>query len=139
MKRLLLSLLLGFFLGSASGEDRVSGVVTPQARRRLDPTTSTAVVMPAPTPALEVGDGMTVLDKYVVSAPGLVYLLKRPKAAADPKGKFTLTEGGRFRGATVGPFRIEVGLWTHVEIMADDDAFTNPGANRRFDFLRIKW
>jgi len=138
MKRVLFSLLLVLGLGHVAAEDRGSATVVPQARPRLDPARSTAVVLPAPSAVADAG-GVTVLDKFVVTEPGLLYLMRRPRTPTDPQGKFTLKEGGRFLGTDAGPFRVEVGLWTHVEIMADDLAFTEPLMNSRFDFLRIKW
>ena len=137
MKPALFSLLILWGVGSAAGEDTVA----PQARRRLDPVSNSVVVLPAPTPAsvTDSAGGASVMDRYVVTAPGLMYLLRRPRAPADPKGKFTWQDGGSMATKDVGAIRVEVGLWTHVNILADDNAFLGYQARQNCDVLRIKW
>jgi hypothetical protein len=137
MKPVLFSLLILLEVGNAVGEDAVA----PQARRRLDPASNRVVVLPAPAAmvAPDSGGSTTLMDRYLVTAPGLMYLLRRPQTPADPKGKFTWRDGGSVAAKNIGALRVEVGLWTHVDILADDNAFLGYQAKQNFDLLRIKW
>jgi len=138
MKAVMLSLLVMSGLGAVADAAEGGATVTPQARRRLDPTTYAAVEMPAPSPSAELG-GATMMDRFVVKEAGLLYLLRRPRAVDDPKGKFTLFGGGRISRREAGSARIEFGLWPHQDVLADYNAFAGPETTQRFDVVRVKW
>ncbi|MDB6169301.1 MAG: hypothetical protein JWM88_2165 [Verrucomicrobia bacterium] len=141
MSRLSLSLLV-FFASTASTKaaDDSFRTPAPQVRPKLDPATRTAaIVRPAPAAnQTEPAKAPTLMERYVVKEESLLYLLKRPRTLEDPQGKFTLKNGGRIYRKDRGPFRVEVGMWPHISISPEEDAFTGRG-NQAFDFVRIKW
>lgn len=138
MKPLLASVLL-LLLAFARGFAADPGApARPQPRLRLDPSTKAAVVMPAAEPGKSTAPAPSLLmERFVVKDKALTHLLLRPPAVQDPKGKFTPQGGGRFYGRDAGAFRIEFGLWPHLDIMADDAGFS--GSHLGTDFVRIKW
>lgn len=135
MKRLLASLMFALIAVSGSGAEATTNVAAPKPRVRLDPVSLAAISEPA-KPEREVADASKVfMEKYVVRGQSVV----PRRETQDPKGLFSGLAGGRFAGADAGSLRIELGLWTSVDVMADDNRFKAPQYRANFDVLRIQW
>jgi hypothetical protein len=118
-----------------AAEPRSSGAV-PQPRPRLDPTRQ--AVVPTRVPDVkEEADPALVLDRLVVKDSPV--FAERPPAVEDPKGEFTLKDGGRYLRRDAGPFRLEAGIWPSIDLFPDESRFKPTKVLIEFDFLRIKF
>jgi hypothetical protein len=142
MLRYFFSLLILSSLPATSvlAEEAIPAATSPQSRRKLDPMTRTAAIV-RPAPVATNGDSTpapTMMSRFVVKEEGLLYLLRRRPAVEDPQGKFNFKDGGRLYRKDTGPFRAEIGMWPHISISPEEDAFTGRGG-QSFDLIRIKW
>ena len=108
---------------------------TPQPRVRLDPATRAAVAEPATREISTSSNDAGVLDRYVVRGRSLL-LRRNPQ---EPEGAFTPANGGHFFQHDLGGLRVEVGLWTTIDLFDEEARFKPQKTKFSFDFLRIRW
>lgn len=107
----------------------------PQPRVRLDPATRSAIPEPTPEAQDATASAPVMMEKYVVK--GRAFTLRRNQQ--ETEGTFTPADGGRFLSKDVGPLRVEVGLWTHIDIFDEEARFAGQKTGAKFDLLRIRW
>jgi len=127
------SLLL--FLANVAYAVDPSSRAVPQPRLRLDPASRSAIPEPAPEEPGATTSAPTMMEKVVVK--GRAFTLRRNPQ--ETEGTFTPADGGRFLSKDVGPLRVEVGLWTHLDIFDEEARFAGQKTGAKFDLLRIRW
>ena len=123
-----------FFCGSLSADETVAPL--PQPRLRLDPTRQAAVSMPATEPKKSTG-APYMLERLVVKD-RLESPIRQP-AVVDTTEPFSPFKGGRFLRYDRGKVRVEVGLWTNIDIFDEEARFAGQKTKALFDFVRLKW
>ncbi|MEO6002974.1 MAG: hypothetical protein ABIZ04_13420 [Opitutus sp.] len=121
-------------LNLALGADPDTSSATPQPRMRLDPATRSAVVEPANREITSSANDAVVLERFVVRGRNL--LRRNPQ---EPTGSFTPANGGHFLQRDLGGLRVEVGLWTTIDLFDEEARFKPQKTKFSFDFLRIRW
>jgi hypothetical protein len=116
-------------------DEKQTSRMVPQARLRLDPTTHAPVTQPASTVPSE--SGATILMVPVVVRASST-ASKAPQQEKPADGPFSLLKGGRFVGKDIGPFKIEVGIWPHFDILGEDASFETQ-KHVGVDLLRMSW
>ena len=135
MRPPLACLLFASIAVAASAADNPGNIATPKPRVRLDPVSLTAISEPTKSDR-EVADASKVfMEKYVVHGQSIIPRRETPA----PTEKFSASDGGRFFGGDTGPFHIEVGLWTSVDVMREDNRYKAPKTRVDVDLLRISW
>ncbi len=134
--KIMIPLILGLALtvGGYAAEEKPAEKTAPQPRVRLAPEETVA---PAEKPAKPEAEPTVVLDKIFVRDSKLPMA---PLKAVEPEpDKFSLLGGGPLWTGKFGSLPIAVGLWTPIDIMADDAKFRPQKTRVEMDFLRIKW
>ena len=135
MKIHLLGSLIVLLVNMAAADEPSFRSIIPQPRLRLDPASRSAI--PEPAQQEQTSDGTTPVMMEKVIVKGRTFTLRRNPQ--ETEGKFTPADGGRFLNKDVGPFRVEVGLWTHIDIFDEEARFAGQKMGAKFDLLRIRW
>lgn len=137
-----LSVLVFFGLGlfAAAAEGSSAATVVPQPRIRLQLTsagTAIRVESAAAGTAETTPESPAMMEKLVVTGTK-VRATPRPFVPED-RTSFSFLKGGPLVKKNLGGATLEIGMWTWVDIFAEDARFKGAPARAQFDFVRLKW
>ena len=128
--------LLGVMVLAASAQEKGPDSTQPQPRVRLDPSRQKAITRPVAEEKKE-SDVPLMLERMDVKEAAPVPM-HRP-AVEDPSGELSFKNGGRVWRRDAGAFRMEAGIWPHIDLFDDEARFKPMKVPLEFDFLRIRF